>query len=145
VLDSPAVQRRLALLLAVLLILPACRSRTASESAGAWHRVDLWGANPVVESTPAEWKDAVFRQVSYLGSEEVRDMRLVPVQQLVAFPKRTAGQVKALEQRASSRVRWTVRPGRDAYFSFVPLGTVNGCACEERPRLFHGPLGSDAR
>jgi arylsulfatase len=139
VLDSPAVQRRLPLLLACLLILPTCRSRTASESAGAWHRMDLWGANPVVESTPAEWKDAVFRRVSYLGSEEVRDMRLVPVQQLVAFPKRTAGQVRALEQRASSRVRWTVRPGRDAYFSFVPLGTVNGCACTYRVGIREAP------
>src|SRR6185295_19365593 len=42
---------------------------------------------------------------------------------------RTAGQVKAQEQRASSRVRWTIQPDRDAYFSFVPLGTTNGCAC----------------
>lgn len=65
-------------------------------------------------------------------------MRLVPAQQLIAFPKRTAGQVKALEQRASSLVRWTIQPGRDAYFSFVPLGTTNGCACTYRVGVREG-------
>lgn len=120
------------LLLASLLILPACRPRSASESAGAWVRFDLWEAAPAVESTPLEWKEATFRRVSYLGAEEVRDMRLVPAKQLIAFPKRTAGQVRALEQRASSRVRWTLQPGRDAYLSFVPLGSTNGCECTYR-------------
>jgi arylsulfatase A-like enzyme len=132
------VHRRLALLLLAGLTLPSCNPRSASESAGAWDRLDLWAANPAVESTPAEWKDAVFRQVSYLGAAEVRDMRFVPAQQLVAFPKRSAGQVKALEQRASSRVRWTIEPGRDAYFSFVPLGTTNGCQCTYRIGLREG-------
>jgi len=120
------------LLLAGLLILPACRPKSASESAGTWTRLDLWQAAPVVESTPLEWKEATFRQISYLGAEEVRDMRLVPAQQLIAFPKRTAGQVRALEQRASSRVRWALQPGRGAYFSFVPLGSTNGCECTYR-------------
>lgn len=127
--NSTAVHRRLAFLLGLLLILPACRSRSESAAAGAWERVDLWRIKPEVESTPAEWKKATIRQISYLGAAEVRDMRFVPAQQLVTFPKRTAGQVKALEQRASSRVRWTVQPGQDAYFSFVPLGTTTGCAC----------------
>jgi len=126
------VRRPLTLLLLAGLLIPACRPR---ESAAAWDRVDLWAVNPTVESTPAEWKDATFRQISYLGAAEVRDMRFVPAQQLVAFPKRSAGQVKALEQRASSLVRWTIEPGRDAYFSFVPLGTSNGCQCHYRVGL----------
>jgi len=101
--------------------------------------VDLWAVNPTVESTPPMWKRAVFRRISYLGAEEVRNMRFVPPQQLVAFPKRTAGQVKALEQRASTRVRWTIEPGKDAYFSFVPLGTTDGCACTYRVGIREAP------
>jgi arylsulfatase len=135
VLRSPAVRRRLPFLLLAGLLIPACRSR---ESAGAWERLDLWATNPEVESTPAEWKEATFRQISYLGTAEVRDLRFVPAQQLAVFPKRSAGQVKALEQRASSRVRWTIEPGRDAYVSFVPLGTTNGCQCAYRLGLREG-------
>ena len=66
-------------------------------------------------------------------------MRFVPAQQLVAFPKRAAGQVRALEQRASSRVRWTIEPGRDAYVSLVPLGTTNGCVCTYRVGVREAP------
>ena len=139
-LNSPAVHPRLPLLLlAGLLTLPSCRPRPASESAGTWTRFDLWQAAPVVESTPLDWKEATFRRISYLGAEEVRDMRFVPAQQLIAFPKRTAGQVRALEQRASSRVRWTLQPGRDAYFSFVPLGSTNGCGCTYRIGIRESP------
>ncbi len=94
---------------------------------------------PEVEATPPEWRKATIRQISYLGAEEVRDLRLVPAKQLIAFPKRTAGQVKALEQRASSRVRWTIQPGREAYFSFIPLGTLNGCACVYLVGVREGP------
>lgn len=117
------------LLLPLLLTLPSCRPRSEEAATGAWDRLDLWRIKPEVESTPEEWKKATIRQISYLGAAEVRDMRFVPAQQLIHFPKRTAGQVKALEQRASSRVRWAIEPGQDAYFSFVPLGTTNGCAC----------------
>lgn len=124
---------------ALLLTVFACRVDQESRPSGAWDRVDLWTLKPEVESTPAEWKKAVFRQVSFLGAEEVRDMRLVPAQQLLHFPKRTAGQIKALEQRASSRIRWTIEPGRDAYFSFIPLGTVNGCVCTYRVGLREAP------
>jgi arylsulfatase len=131
VLTSPAV-RRLPLLLLAGLLIPACRPR---ESAAAWDRVDLWAVSPTVESTPVELKEAVFRRISYLGAAEVRDMRFVPAQQLAVFPKRAAGQVKALEQRASTLVRWILEPGRDAYFSFVPLGTANGCPCSYRVGL----------
>ncbi len=139
-LRSTAVRRPFALLLlaALLLTLPACRSRSESESAGAWDRLDLWRTPPAVESTPPEWKEATFQQISYLGSAEVRDMRFVPAQQLIAFPKRAAGQVRALEQRASSRVRWTIVPGRDAYVSLVPLGTTNGCVCTYRVGVREG-------
>jgi arylsulfatase A-like enzyme len=120
------------LLFGCLLALPACRPQPEAEPAGAWNRLDLWRAKPEIEVGPADGRKATIRKISYLGAEEVRDMRLVPPQQLVTFPKRTAGQVKALEQRVGSRVRWTVRPGRDAYFSFIPLGTTDGCACTYR-------------
>ncbi|HEY7214690.1 MAG TPA: sulfatase [Thermoanaerobaculia bacterium] len=126
VLSGLAILSVLAILF--VLSLSACHQQRGS-SPDAWERLDLWRMNATVEATPSEWRKAILRQISYLGSEEVRDMSLVPAQQLVTFPKRTAGQVKALELRASSRVRWTVQPGRDAYFSFVPLGTLNGCAC----------------
>jgi arylsulfatase len=141
VLHCPAVRKAPSLLLfsALLLSLPACRTDQASQPAGAWDRIDLWSVQPEVESTPTEWKKPVFRQISFLGAEEVRDLRLVPAQQLLHFPKRTAGQIKALEQRASSRVRWTIEPGRDAYFSFVPLGSVNGCACTYRVGVREAP------
>ncbi len=127
-LHSPAVRPAVLSVLFVL-VLSACRSQPEAPPAGAWERLDLWRAKPEVEATPPEWRKATIRQISYLGAEEVRDLRLVPAKQLIAFPKRTAGQVKALEQRASSRVRWTIEPGRDAYFSFIPLGTLNGCDC----------------
>src|SRR6185436_4847452 len=136
VLHSPAVRPRVAVLVVpavlVVLVLSACRQQASSQSAGAWTRLDLWRLKPEVESTPAEWRKATIREISYLGAEEVRDLRLVPAKQLIAFPKRTAGQVKALQQRASSRVRWTIQPGREAYFSFIPLGTTNGCVCTYR-------------
>ncbi len=137
-LTSPGVRRPLSLLLTLLPLLAACHSKTAAEAAGAWSRLDLWGTASTVESTPPQWQEAVFPRISYLGSAEVRDMRQVPPQQLVAFPTRSAGQVKALEQRASSRVRWTLHPGKDAYFSFVPLGTANGCACTYRVGIREG-------
>lgn len=117
------------LLGSLLLTLPACRAQPKPKSLEAWDRLDLWRVKPETESTPAEWRKPTIRQISYLGAAEVRDMRLVPAQQLIAFPRRTAGQVTALEQRASSRVRWKIQPGRDAYFSFIPLGTTTGCDC----------------
>jgi arylsulfatase A-like enzyme len=70
--------------------------------------------------------------ISYLGSAEVRDMSLVPSSQLAHFPKRTAGQVEALEMKAGSRISWQVRVGRDGYLSFTPLGSASGCVCTYR-------------
>ncbi|HEV8582727.1 MAG TPA: sulfatase [Thermoanaerobaculia bacterium] len=141
-LDSPAVRPRVAVLVVpavlVVLVLSACRQQASPQSAGAWDRLDLWRLKPEVESTPTEWRKATLREISYLGAEEVRDLRLVPAKQLIAFPKRTAGQVEALQQRASSRVRWTIQPGREAYFSFIPLGTTNGCVCTYRVGVREG-------
>ncbi|MFL6194383.1 MAG: sulfatase [Thermoanaerobaculia bacterium] len=124
---------RLPALLLTLLALCACRPST-----GAWVRTDLQATPATVDSMPPDWKEAVFRRISYLGAEEVRDLRFVPPQQLIAFPKRTAGQVPALEQRASSRVAWKLQPGRDAYLSFVPLGTTDGCVCTYRVGVREG-------
>lgn len=111
-------------------LLAACH-RDGSNSLHPWERVDLHEAKPEVEVAPAEgrWAKAVTRTISFLGAAEVRDMSKVPASQLAAFPTRTAGQVPALEQRAGTRVRWTLHPGAEAYFSFIPLGTTNGCAC----------------
>lgn len=118
--------------LLLLTTLPACRPRTEEPPPGAWERVDLWRTAPVTELTPLEFKEATFRRISFLGTEEVRDLSRVPPEQLAAFPKRTAGQVRALEQRASTLIHWTIQPGRDAYFSFTPLGALNGCDCTYR-------------
>lgn len=99
-----------------------------------WERVDLWSTPHVVEDAPAEgrWIKPMTRTVAFLGAEEVRDMTKVPAAQLAAFPKRTAGQIPALEQRAATRVAWPIVPGAEAYFSFIPLGSTNGCACTYR-------------
>lgn len=72
---------------------------------------------------------------SFLGAAEVRDMSKVPAQQLVAFPRRTAGQVRALDQVAGSRLRWRVTPGRDAYLTFTPLGSQGPCPSNYRVGL----------
>jgi len=68
-------------------------------------------------------------------------MRLVPASQLVSFPRRTAGQVQALEMKAGSRARWPVRIGRESYFSFTPLGSERTCPCTYRVgvRVGSGP------
>lgn len=76
--------------------------------------------------------EPVVPKISFLGSAEVRDMRLVPASQLAAFPRRTAGQVQALEMKAGSRARWPVRIGREGYFSFTPLGSEGACPCTYR-------------
>jgi hypothetical protein len=87
-----------------------------------------------MEMTPPEAGGAppVVARMSFLGAEEVRDMRFVPPQQLAAFPRRTAGQVRALEQMAGSRFHLRVRVGQDGYLSFIPLGSPTGCACTYR-------------
>jgi arylsulfatase A-like enzyme len=126
--------RRLPIL---LLLLAGCRSEPAPTIL-PWERLDLWEVKPVTEMAPPG-VEAVRPVLSFLGSEEVRDMRRVPESQLSFAPKRTAGQVRALEMPAGTRVRWAIRPGREAYFSFNPLGSVNGCACTYRIGVREGP------
>jgi arylsulfatase len=96
-----------------------------------WEHVDLVALRPEIEAKPPAGEKARIAAplISYLGSEEVRNLHLVPARQLSQNPRRTAGQVRALRQRAASRVRWTLEPGREAYFSFVPLGSEMGCPC----------------
>ncbi|HYG64097.1 MAG TPA: hypothetical protein VEL74_16095, partial [Thermoanaerobaculia bacterium] len=149
-LNSAAVRLRTLLLAgapflmgALLFPLAACRARdgvapsAAPAASGSWERVDLWSKPAEMEMVPPEaggaaGAPAVIARMSFLGAEEVRDMRLVAPQQLAAFPRRTAGQVRALEQMAGSRFHWRVRPGREGYLSFIPLGSPAGCPCTYR-------------
>jgi arylsulfatase A-like enzyme len=109
-----------------------------------WERVDLWLAKPAVETPPGgrRWVRAVSQTISFLGAAEVRDMSKVPASQLAAFPRRTAGQVRALAQAAGSRLAWRVRLGSEPYLSFVPLGSEAGCACTYRVAA-RGPDGAE--
>jgi arylsulfatase A-like enzyme len=122
--------RRLPLL--ALAALAACRP--APPPPPPWERIDLWQLRPVAELTPGDnkWARPAVPKIAFLGAEEVRDMRLVNPAQLAAFPKRTSGQVRALEQMAGSRLRWRLRIGSDAYFSFLPLGSEVPCPCTYR-------------
>lgn len=117
-----------------LLLLAACRPEASAPPTLPWERMDLWQIRPAVEMTPGNnrWLRPAAQKISFLGAEEVRDMSRVPAQQLVAFPKRTAGQIRALEQMAGSRLKWRVRIGQDAYFSFIPLGSEKPCPCTYR-------------
>jgi arylsulfatase len=119
-------------LLALLLPLALTCRPNPVERELAWERVDLWLTRPEVEAGPAGAARPFSPKISYLGAEEVRDLRLVPAAQLVAFPKRTAGQVRALEVAAGSLLKWRVRVGEEGYFSFIPLGSERPCPCVYR-------------
>lgn len=127
--------------LLALLLLAACRQEPAAPPELPWERVDLWQIRPKVEATPIDnkWLRVSIQRIAFLGAEEVRDMSLVPAQQLVAFPRRTAGQIRALEQVAGSRLVWRVKTGQDAYFSFIPLGAERPCPCRYRVEVREGP------
>jgi arylsulfatase A-like enzyme len=121
------------LLAAALLAVAGCRHRPSPPPL-PWQRLDLWQVRPEIE-IPAAGDPrirAAIQRISFLGAEEVRDMSRVPASQLAAFPKRTAGQVRAIEQLAGSRLRFRVRVDRHAYFSFTPLGAEHPCACTYR-------------
>jgi arylsulfatase len=122
---------------AAVLALAGCRAQPPQETR-PWVRLDLARTALTVEMAP-DPGIPVGRKISYLGSAEVRDMRLVPESQLAHFPKRTAGQVEALEMKAGTRVHWTVRVGRDAYVSFTPLGSEGPCACTYRVGVREAP------
>src|SRR5688500_11659021 len=113
--------------LGILLVLSACRAEPEPAPLLSWARLDLSREPFAVEAG-----EPVIPKISFLGSAEVRDMRLVPASQLVSFPRRTAGQIQALEMKAGSRARWPVRVGRDSYFSFTPLGSEGACPCTYR-------------
>lgn len=124
------------LALSVLLFLPlatgACRPGPDPEPPSRpWERIDLWRIRPEVEASPVDnkWLRVSQQRITFLGTEEVRDMSLVPEQQLAAFPKRPAGQIRALEQVAASRLRWRIQLGQEPYLSFVPLGRERPCPC----------------
>jgi arylsulfatase len=122
---------------AVALALAACQAQPPQQTQ-PWVRVDL-ARTPLRVETAPDPGIPVGMKISYLGSAEVRDMRLVPASQLVHFPKRTAGQVEALEMKAGTRVHWTVQVGRDAYVSFTPLGSEGPCACVYRVGVREAP------
>jgi arylsulfatase len=96
-----------------------------------WEQIDLVALPPEIEAKPPAGEKArmIAPLISYLGSEEVRNLSLVPARQLAQNPRRTSGQIRALRQRAASRARWTVEPGEEAYLSFIPLGSEMGCPC----------------
>ncbi|HWN42330.1 MAG TPA: sulfatase [Thermoanaerobaculia bacterium] len=115
-------------------LLYACGAEPERSPTLPWARLDLSREPFVVEAG-----ERVIPKISFLGSAEVRDMRLVPASQLVSFPRRTAGQVQALEMKTGSRARWPVRIGRDSYFSFTPLGSEGACPCTYRVGVRLGP------
>jgi len=121
-------------LAASVLCVSSCRSRQEAAAPAPWQRIDLWQLKPELEIVPGnnKWLRPVTQIIGFLGAEEVRDMSRVPAQQLIAFPKRPSGQIRVLEQLAGSRLKWRMRIGQDAYFSFIPLGTQKGCACTYR-------------
>ena len=113
--------------LGVLVVLSACQAELAPSPILPWVRIDLSSEPFAIEAG-----EPVVPRISYLGSAEVRDMRLVPETQLAGFPRRAAAQVQALEMKAGSRAQWPVRVGRDSYFSFTPLGSEGACPCTYR-------------
>lgn len=120
--------------LAAALFLPAAACRRATPPELPWVRTDFWQQKPEIELSPVSggWARPVIQRIAFLGAAEVRDMSLVPEAQKIAFPKRTAGQIRALEQMAGSRLKWRVKLGQEPYFSFIPLGFEKPCACTYR-------------
>jgi arylsulfatase len=120
--------------LAASLLGLSCRAPEEAAAPLPWQRIDLWQLKAEAEVVPGDnkWLRPAAQVIGFLGAEEVRDMSRVPPQQLAAFPRRTAGQIRVLEQLAGARLKWRLRIGQDAYFSFIPLGTRNGCACTYR-------------
>jgi arylsulfatase len=123
-----------------------------------WVRLDLWVARPGIEAAPPDAPGGrpCIQRIAFLGAEEVRDMSRVPPQQLAAFPKRTAGQIRALETSTATRLRWHVKLGEAPYFSFIPLGFEKPCpsclyrmglrtAAGEIKELFRAPAKPVAR
>jgi arylsulfatase A-like enzyme len=119
--------RPLALAFTVTFLLPltACRK----DPTGAWP-LDIWSTAPEIDVYPSGTSAEPFsKRTVTLGATEVRDLAKVPADLLKTYPEESGGQIHALEQLAGSRLRWHTGIGAGAYFSFVPLGALQACAC----------------
>lgn len=123
--SQPARLPTLSLFLLLALAATACSNPQARspQITGAWQRVDLWLAEPKVETAPVElgqqrpWN----RHIGVLGASEVRDLSQVPPFQLQQIPHLAASQIRALEQVQGTRLAYTVDLGQAPYLSFIPL------------------------
>lgn len=129
-------RRLLAILILILPVAAGCHREEAPSNL-PWVRTDFWETKPEVVHSPVDsrWARPVVQRIAFLGAAEVRDMSRVPAAQLIAFPRRTAGQIRALEQMAGSRVKWQAALGEEPYFSFIPLGFEQPCPCTYRMGL----------
>ncbi len=117
----------------------ACDRGATAVRENAWHRHDLWIHRPTVEE-PTDARGKIFEpRISFLGAAEVRDLSRVPPEQLAHFPHRPAGQIRAVAQRAGSRLAWRVQVGAAGYLSFVPLPAEPACACTLRVGIRDAP------
>src|ERR1700726_3164438 len=123
----PAVAACTAACLLSLLALAACHKKQPLGK--PWVRLDLTKEQPFVELTPPGVnEDQVFKQrTAPLGATEVRDMSKVPADQKQQFPQSSAGEIRAVEQTASSRLKWRVHVDDGSYVSFIPLGYEKPC------------------
>lgn len=95
---------------------------------GGWQRVDLSVEPPRVEVMHGDEEGAEpFEQrIGLLGTAEVRDLERIGPQR-VNLP---AKMIRVLEQRAGSRLAWSLELGEAPRFSFTPVGTRRTrCAC----------------
>ena len=115
-----------------LLALAACHKKPPLGK--PWVHLDLTREQPFVELTPPRVNEnQVFTQrTAPLGGAEVRDMSKVPPDQQQAFPRSSAGEVRAVEQTAGSRLKWRVHVDDGSYVSFIPLGFEKPCPCKFR-------------
>ncbi len=133
--------RRLVPPLAVLALCVLAGCQRAPE-ASAWHREALWTVPPEIEERPFGGKYVpLFRPiVSFLGAAEVRDLSRVPAKQLLAYPKRPAGQVEAIDAAIGVRLRWRLPLAASPYLTFTPLGCTVPCTFHAAVRTPAGAI-----
>jgi len=114
----------LALALGIALLCSAgCGPEPRFEAPDGWRRLDLTATEPAaVELNVTGVEPPWTAEIGYLGAEEVRNMDLVPANQLEAFPFRRGPQIHTLTQRTGTRLAWPVELGRAPYLSVVPVG-----------------------
>src|SRR6202049_2428080 len=119
---SPAVVACTAACLLSLLALAGCHKKQPLGK--PWVRLDLTKEQPFVELTPPGVnEDQVFKQrTAPLGATEVRDMSKVPADQKQQFPQSSAGEIRAVEQTASSRLKWRGAARGRGSGGVLPLG-----------------------